>query len=451
MFEVDLRLNVAPELTPGGQSGGGYEWYGFRGKTLSRDRLGRPTYVRGVAINLDQRYRAQQKLIDQKIRQLQNARNQADYCAGVIQEVSTFIRNLAENADTLLAANDDPRVAEDRLMRLTSLKDQAGHILELTDKVRYYIGQDNEQKYSQDVQPLALWEHMAEQQQVYSLKAGNQMRFYFANLYDNREIYVDVKLFNVLLDNVINALIRSNTGGCITISYTVDEPTETLRIMATYSGQGSMSTVSADGNAAYSMSTLGQSVSRLIAKRMWGDITAETGEQDRLRYVITLPLDARKPIMQAFPSRAYTANEEKKDLDLLDELKLEREAENEALMNSRAALPQVLIGLSSDASLYRNQHLFEVLVTRTTDELADSFTTNDPHIVFVDSHLPGTLSVNDLITRLHRQSPDTPIIVTDDTAPRHLHKQVQQLGARYLLNNPLTLRKVNMMIKKYLK
>ena len=68
MFEVDLRLNVASELMPDGKAASGkYEWFGFRGKTVTRDRLGRPTYVRGVAINLDERYRAQLKLISKKV------------------------------------------------------------------------------------------------------------------------------------------------------------------------------------------------------------------------------------------------------------------------------------------------------------------------------------------------------------------------------------------------
>jgi hypothetical protein len=45
----------------------------------------------------------------------------------------------------------------------------------------------------------------------------------------------------------------------------------------------------------------------------------------------------------------------------------------------------------------------------------------------------------------------TPVIVTAQYATRTLHHRVQEDGARYLLNNPITLRKINMMIKKYLK
>ena len=448
MFEVDLRLNVAAELKPDGESVGRYEWYGFRGKTLTRDRLGRPTYVRGVAINLDQRFRAQERLLDQKARQLLNARNQANYCAGVIQEVGAFIRNLAENADTLIANDGDPRNAEDRLMRLSSLKDQVGHILELTDKVRHYVSNQPEASAAQDIRPLALWEHIAELQQVYSLKVGGQMKFYFSNLYDDLQIYVDQKLFDVLLDNIINALIRTNVGGSIVISYIVDQPAEQLRITVSSSGTG---VASSDRASVYNLTSLGQSVTRLIAKRMWGDIVVEPLESGRQRYVVTLPLDARRSIIQAFPSASSKAAMGKEDSDLLDELTLEHEAEAEAQQNSRAALPHVLIGMSSDASLYRNQHLFEVTVTCSTDELASALDNVAPDIVFVDTNLQGQLPVNSLLAQIHASMPDVPIIATADVAQRSLHKQVRSLGASYLLTNPLTLRKVNMMIKRYLK
>jgi DNA-binding NtrC family response regulator len=86
-----------------------------------------------------------------------------------------------------------------------------------------------------------------------------------------------------------------------------------------------------------------------------------------------------------------------------------------------------------------------------TDDFKKAFDEMDPDIVFLDSSLPGKVQVFDLITHMHNQSPETPIIITDDYGQRTLHKRVQQLGARYLLNNPLSLRKVNMMIKKYLK
>jgi DNA-binding response OmpR family regulator len=107
--------------------------------------------------------------------------------------------------------------------------------------------------------------------------------------------------------------------------------------------------------------------------------------------------------------------------------------------------------MRDNASLYSNQHLFDVTVTATTDEFREEFDRLDPDIVFLDSSLPGQMMVFDLIAYMHDKAPETPIIITDDYGQRALHKRVQQLGARYLLNNPLSLRKVNLMIKKYLK
>ncbi len=445
MFEVDLRLNVAAELKPDGQSSGEYEWYGFRGKTVKRDRLGRPTYVRGVAINLDQRYRAQVKLINQKERQLQHARQQLEYSSGIIQEVGVFIRKLAENANVLISS-DGVSNTEDRLMHLADLKDKVGHLLELTDKFKFYIG-ESDIAGSHDVQSLSLWEHLAELQQVYSLKAGNRLKFYFSNLYDNVVINVDVKLFDLLLDNLINQQFHTQTTGTTSLSYVVDEEKELLHITVACVGTN---TLESDTHTSYTESGLGLSVCRLMAKRMFGSVHVEQQEIGKLKYNVTLPLDARKAADRLSFKHGNGGAGNQSD-DLLDQLSRERQGESDEMLQNRSALPHVLIGMRNDASLYSNQHLFEVTVTMTTDEFAEAFDRMDPDIVFLDSSLPGKLQVFDLIRHMHANNPETPIIITDDYGQRTLHKRVQQLGARYLLNNPLSLRKVNMMIKKYLK
>ncbi len=443
MFEVDLRLNVAAELKPDGQSSGEYEWYGFRGKTVERDRLGRPTYVRGIAINLDQRYRAQLKLINQKEHQLQHARQQLEYSSGIIQEVGVFIRNLAENANVLISS-DGISNSENLLMHLASLKDKVSHLLELTDKFKFSVGV-NDFADSSEVRALALWEHLAELQQVYSLKAGNRMKFYFSNLYDNVVIHVDVNLLDLLLDNLINPQFRSQSTGTTAVSYVFDYPNDLLRITVTCSGT---TTTEADTHTSYTESGLGLSVCRLMAKRMYGSVHVEQIEPGKLKYIVTLPLDARKAANQYSFQRGV---EDAKSGDALEELTREREAEANEILQNRASLPHVLIGMRDNTSLYSNQHLFEVTVTSNTDELEAAFAQMDPDIVFIDSSLPGNLQVFDLITLMHQKAPETPIIVTDDYGQRPLHKRIQRLGARYLLTNPLSLRKVNMMIKKYLK
>ena len=445
MFEVDLRLNVAAELKPDGQSSGEYEWYGFRGKTVERDRHGRPTYVRGIAINLDQRYRAQLKLINQKEHQLQHARQQLEYSSGIIQEVGVFIRNLAENANMFISS-DGISKSEDMLMHLAALKDKVSHLLELTDKFKFSIG-ENDLVDSSEVRPLALWEHLAELQQVYSLKAGNRLKFYFSNLYDNVLIYVDVNLLDLLLDNLINPQFRSQMTGTTTMSYVIDTSKDTLFITVACSGT---STTEADTHTSYTESGLGLSVCRLMAKRMYGNVQVEQLELGKLKYIITLPLDARKAANQfSFQRREDGMEMETRDVN--DVFSHQSEGESDDMLQNRASLPHVLIGMRDNTTLYRNQHLFEVTVTSTTDEFKTSFDKMDPDIVFLDSSLPGQMQVFDLITYMHTKTPQTPIIITDDYGQRPLHKRIQQLGARYLLNNPLSLRKVNMMIKKYLK
>ena len=434
MFEVDLRLNVAAELMPDGKTPSGkYEWYGFRGKTITRDRLGRPTYVRGVAINLDERYRAQVKLINQKERHLQSARQKNDYCTGVMQEMSTFLRSLAENASKIVDKGDDATSQEDCYLLVQDLAAQAGRIIEMSDKFRQIVG-SRDLSEDLEIRALSLWEHLAEQQQIYSLK-GPQLKIFFSNLYDSRQIYVNVKLFDVLLENIVAPQRMLRQGGSVTISYNVspDENTVTLTV------QSKIELSSSIFQEPSSDVGLSMSVCRLLVKRMWGSIQVKRLGQGQVQYVVTIPIDARK--MGSFVEEDFKEPLDEPE-DRTDEDKVE---------DKRSMLPHVLIGLTADAELYQNQHLFDVSICSNTDKMMEDYASLDPDIVFVDNNLPGQLTVSDLISKMSALHPDTPIIVSSDLAERSLHKHVQQLGARYLLTNPLSLRKVNMMIKKYLK
>ncbi len=434
MFEVDLRLNVAAELMPDGKTPSGkYEWYGFRGKTITRDRLGRPTYVRGVAINLDERYRAQLKLLNQKERHLKSAKQKNDYCTGVMQEMSTFLRSLAENANKIIDRDDDPRTQEECVMLVQDLAAQAERIIEMSDKFRQIVGA-REMVEDQEIRALSLWEHLAEQQQIFSLK-GPKLKIYFSNLYDNRQIYVNVKLFDVLLENIIAPQRMLRQGGSVTISYSLSPEEDTVTLLVV----SKPDQVYAQTQEISNDVGLGMSVCRLLAKRMWGSIQVKRLSQGQVQYSVTIPVDARQ-------LGSYVEPQDKDPLDEQDETdEQEKDAED------RSMLPHVLIGLTADAELYQNQHLFDVSICANTDATFKEYEALDPDIVFIDHNLPGQLSVNDLIRKMSALHPDTPIVVSSDFAERSLHKLVQQLGARYLLTNPLSLRKVNMMIKKYLK
>lgn len=430
MFEVDLRLNVAAELMPDGKTASGkYEWFGFRGKTVTRDRLGRPTYVRGVAINLDERYRAQRKLISQKDHQLQTARQKTDYCAGVMQEMGTFLRSLAESTNTFIGKGDSSN-HEDRMMLVQDLAAQATRIVELTDKYRQFVG-DNAFAEDQEIRNLSLWEHLAELQQIYSLK-GPSLKIYFSNLYDNLQIAVNVKLLDVLMENLVAPLRMVQQGGCVTISYSLTPDEKTVRLTVLCKSESLQQEPGSD-------MSLGLSVCRLIVKRLFGTLQMRRQEQGQIQYVVLLPVDARN-------ASSFVEEENKESHSLIA-----KNAETAPAAENRSMLPHVLIGLTADAELYQNQHLFDVSICNTTDKLLDEYQKLDPDIVFLDNNLPGELPTSDLIRQMAALHPDTPIIVSSDYAERTLHKQVQQYGARYLLTNPLSLRKVNMMIKRFLK
>jgi len=439
MFEVDLRINVADELTPGGKSSGQYEWFGFRGKIIRRDEKGKPTYLRGVAINIDHRVKVQSKLISNKERHLQNQRQHTEYCLGVMQEFSTFLSNMASHADSIITG-ETSGTREERLMQVNLIKEQGAHLLELIDRARQIAGTPvlNQE---QGIQHVALWEHLAELQQVYSLRITNGMKVYFSNLYDNISIDVNVKLLDLLLENVVNCQIRNTRKGYITLNYQLLTP-QTIQFCVSCTESEAHF-----GNLEMVLTEDGMSLSlcRILAKRLMGEVEVRQSEDRRLHYLITLPVDARRLIGQAGITGGVNDDEEEDFDEDLSEL---AGGDENNFENLRAS---VLIGSTSAVDLFQNQHLFHVSVASNTDDVWRMYEQNDPDIVFVDYNLPGTAQIDETIARMHQLHPDTPILVTAQYATRPLHHRIRQDGARYLMSNPLSLRKINMMIKKYLK
>ncbi len=438
MFEVDLRINVADELTPGGKSSGQYEWFGFRGKIVRRSENGKPTYLRGVAINIDHRVKVQAKLISNKERHLQNQRQHTEYCLGVMQEFSTFLSTMASHADSIITG-EMSGTREERLMQINLIKEQGAHLLELIDRARQIAGTPDP-AIDHSIQHVALWEHLAELQQVYSLRISNGIKVYFSNLYDNIAIDVNVKLLDLLLENVVNCQIRNTHKGYITLNYQLLEQDQI---------QFSVSCTESEArfeNLEMVLTEDGMSLSlcRLLAKRLYGEVEVRQSEDRRLHYLVTLPVDARK--MMATAGNV----EEMEDEELSPEEEYSELAVNDdhQLTTLRAS---VLIGSTSTSELFQNQHLFHVQLAGDTDAVWRIYEQSNPDIVFVDYNLPGTLQIDEAIAKMHQLHPDTPILVTAQYATRPLHHRIRQDGARYLMSNPLSLRKINMMIKKYLK
>lgn len=444
MFEVDLRINVADALAPGGKSSGEYEWFGFRGKIVRRDENGKPIYLRGVAINIDHRVKVQAKFIANKERQIQEQRQHAKYCLGVMQEFNVFLSNVASRANSLIS-NDLGR--EEQLKVMNRLKEQGARLMELIDRAQRLTGLPVIEGENQ-LQQISLWEHMAELQQVYSLRFPNGRKVYFSNLYDSVTMTVNVKIFNLLLENVVNCQMRSTQTGYLTLTY---------QLLDAETVQFSVSCTESDaqlGNLDMVLTEVGMGLSlcRLLAKRLYGDVEVRQTEDHRLHYIISLPLNAARAASmpcEGVSGAVSLANDPDND-DLFGDDGTYSDMSAHAAVLSQPHI-SILLGTMANADHFRKQTLFNVIVADTTDSVISHYQSANPDIVFIDYNLPGSVQIDSAIGQMHQIHPDTPIIVTAQYATRPLHHRIHDDGARYLLCNPLSLRKINMMIKKYLK
>lgn len=423
MFEVDLRLRLADR----------YEWFVFRGKTLRRVK-GRPVYLRGVAINADRRFKTQERLLQIKDYQVESERQKTEFCASTMQEVVTILETLASNSEAIISG-DSLFSREERLSMMSEMKEKVSTILALNDKVRSFLG--NPIDKNQTFHKINLWEHLAELQQLYSLRQPAVPKLYFANQYDNEQVIINEKLFDSVIENLIYSQAHIAKGGYLTMSYKVNGDKFTLTITC-INGEATPEHLQSDKTE----SGLGLSVSRLMVQRLWGQLEVTKDAEGKIYYHIILPTDIYK-----------ATGEQTTKLDVFDELPIPSREDVKKTTESPATtgLPLVLIGILGDASMFRDQHLFKVIIAKTSDEVEHLYRNHHPDLVFIDYNLKGNIIPLKLVETMRRESADTPIIVTADYAHRILHKKVRDLGAQYLLTNPLTLRKVNEMIRKYLK
>ncbi len=421
MFEVDLRLRLSDH----------YEWFVFRGKTLRRVK-GRPVYLRGVAINADRRFRTQERLLQIKNYQAESERQKTEFCASTMQEVVTILETLASNSESIISG-DSILSRDERLTMLSEMKEKVSTILRLNDKVRSFLGDPIDK--NQSFRTIQLWEHLAELQQLYSLRLPAVPKLYFANQYDNAQIVINEKLFDSVIENLIYSQAHNAKDGYLTMSYKINGDYFTLTITC----------INGDATTEHLQSVktesgLGLSVSRMMLQRLWGKIDVTKDDDGKIYYTITLPTDIYK-----------ATGEQSTKLDVFDELpggSVETYPRGEM---SAQGLPLVLIGILGDASIFRDQHLFRAITAKTSDEVESLFREHRPDMVFIDYNLKGNVAPLDSVAMMRKESADTPIVVTADYAHRILHRKVRDLGAQYLLTNPLTLRKVNEMIRKYLK
>lgn len=423
MFQIDLRLRLGTQ---------GYEWFCIRGKVISRDAKARPVIVHGVAINADQRYRAVMRLIESKNRQSRLTSQHSEYFVDMMQEVETFMISLAQSSDTLINAGRRGS-NEEFLGQLSKLKGQAEHLMDFLDRFRSWTGY-NASGEEKDVRLLSLWEHLAELQQVYSLNKKSRLHLHLVNPYDNLQLSLNVKVLDLLLENVVNAQIRNSRDGVLTMSYRMKD-VHTLFLSVCCDNANPLANVNAE--AAYSEEALGLGVCRLLAGRIHASVDVSQSGDGHISYDISIPLVTRL-------SNAQT------HLNVLDEPLVQQHRRQSKTDDGKLKV-KVLMGLPEKTDLFEEHNLFEAVVAVTSEDLLSQLRQSGPGIIFVDDQLPGKVSLDELLAQLSNLVPEVPIILVSSRIDRANRHHVEQLGAQYLQSAPLTVRKVNAMIHRYLR
>lgn len=70
---------------------------------------------------------------------------------------------------------------------------------------------------------ILLWDHLAEIVLAFSLKMPVPMKLYFGNLYDEKEVSLDVEEFDATLSEMIESMIEEVKPGNLILSYSFDD------------------------------------------------------------------------------------------------------------------------------------------------------------------------------------------------------------------------------------
>lgn len=70
---------------------------------------------------------------------------------------------------------------------------------------------------------ILLWDHLAEIVLAFSLKMPVPMKLYFGNLYDEKEVSLDVEEFDATLSEIIESMIEEVKPGNLILSYSFDD------------------------------------------------------------------------------------------------------------------------------------------------------------------------------------------------------------------------------------
>ncbi|MCF0179720.1 MAG: hypothetical protein HUJ97_05675 [Bacteroidales bacterium] len=79
---------------------------------------------------------------------------------------------------------------------------------------------------------ILLWDHLADFVLSFSLKMSGSSRLYLGNLYDEKQVLLDVDEFDEVLSEMILSMLESMTQGNLVLEYSFDEE-ENLTIKIT--------------------------------------------------------------------------------------------------------------------------------------------------------------------------------------------------------------------------
>lgn len=86
---------------------------------------------------------------------------------------------------------------------------------------------------------ILLWDHLAEIVVAFSLKMPVPMKLYFGNLYDEKEVSLDVEEFDATLSEMIESMIEEVKPGNLILSYSFDDKEDLIIKITKQNGKSS--------------------------------------------------------------------------------------------------------------------------------------------------------------------------------------------------------------------
>ncbi len=400
----------------------GYRWYELRYKQNVKNAVGQVMY--GVVIDVDERVR---KFVELQT-ELEERKKQKNHRRELLFDFAYQLRTPLESIKQLSVDARACQTVDEVQDKLAGMQRYADSLLHSLGELEQVLGLERHESVDQ-YELISVWEYMAELQQICSMRVTKDVRVLFSSPYQQIKQRLCKHLITQTIESILSVSMEQIKQGQIHLGYKLGA--QSLILTVTLESDQLLQVPKVINENSYEHNVK-WAICKTLVSKMGGDLTEEALSPLEHQYSIELPISAQLneelPIATMF----------KEELPVLESQPVLKILVVEDVAYNFMTLKTLL------------EDRFEVIHAEDGQRAVELFEQINPVFVFMDVKMP----VMDGITatrEIRKMSKTVPIVMLTAYAVRSLRRDVAEAGANEMLTKPTTPRKINAILRKYMK